>query len=241
MHSVWVLSPHLDDAVFSLGCWLRRWTELDLSISVLNFYTVSSYAPWVSSPAAIAARRRYEDRQALRAVSPQIAVTNLDLLDAPLRLGSAVSAVMQQDVAAVRQVDVDHLQAHLRPIRSPSLVVAPLGLGGHIDHLTVREAARRSLPEHLLAFYEDLPYAAWASLDEVEAQIGAVNQASLQRVTLHGSSTRFEKRRWVACYRSQLKREDALLIARYKSEGLWTPRTAARELRQMASPPRSNF
>ena len=41
-----VLSPHRDDAAFSLGLAVDSWLAAGHSVSVLNFFTQSAYAPY---------------------------------------------------------------------------------------------------------------------------------------------------------------------------------------------------
>ena len=55
---------------------------------------------------------------------------------------------------------VDAIQRKLRQLPLPGLVLAPLGIGNHIDHLIVREAVRNTWSEKApIGYYFDLPYA----------------------------------------------------------------------------------
>ncbi len=220
--SITVLSPHRDDAVFSLGGWMRLWTQAGIPVRVLNFFTRSGYAPWLADGGDVSERRAYEDRQALRAVSPHVMARGFDLFDAPLRLKWPVRAVMGQSAEILDERDVEHVRGLLRRIARSSVVIAPLGLGGHIDHLTVRQAALASIPGWKLAFYEDLPYATWTGRERVEESVGEVSRERLRRITLR-SRSRLRKQSWAAKYRSQIQRADAALIASWR-ESIWCPR-----------------
>lgn len=227
---VTVLSPHLDDAVFSLGLSLLAWTEWNLDVAVINFFTVSGFAPRCARKdvAAISALREREDRRALGSISPNIQIKSLGLLDAPLRVGLPVGSVFSL------KVEMSEVRAFAQRIAGP--VIAPLGLGNHIDHLTVRDAAIQQ--EHKnLAFYEDLPYAAWSSDAAVRQCVREVEEMSGRRLRpaiLRRRHAMATKRHLVGLYRSQIDREEANLIARFAAnygggERIWVPTPASRQ------------
>ena len=56
-------------------------------------------------------------------------------------------------------------------------MLAPMGLGGHVDHRLVCEAARQAVPADRLALYEDRPYACYLADDEIEAAARAIDPA----------------------------------------------------------------
>jgi LmbE family N-acetylglucosaminyl deacetylase len=231
MCHVTVLSPHPDDAVFSLGLSLAAWSERGIKVRVINFFTVSGFAPRCGSKdtGVISAVREREDRKALGSISANIEIKSLGLLDAPLRLGLPVGSVF------TLEVEMGEVRALQQRMAGP--VIAPLGLGNHIDHLTVRAAAIRQ--EHKnLAFYEDLPYAAWSSDAAVRQCVREVEEmarARLRPVILRRAHAIATKRRIVARYRSQIDREDAELIARFAAnygggERIWIPTPASRQM-----------
>ncbi len=54
MRKLTVLSPHRDDAAFSLFICLAKWSMFpSLKVKVLNFFTESAYAPYSSASDAI--------------------------------------------------------------------------------------------------------------------------------------------------------------------------------------------
>jgi LmbE family N-acetylglucosaminyl deacetylase len=221
-----VLSPHRDDAVFSLGRWMRCWLEHSWAVRIFNFYTVSEYAPWITgadrSRTAVVSRRADEDRAAIRLVSPRIEQRSFRLLDAPLRLGVPVAGVMQVNSTEVRESDRRTICGLLDHIEPSAFVLAPLGLGGHIDHLTVRQAAVACLPAHRLAFYEDLPYASWTPAEVAREQVREVSRLPLRKTVCSSYASRMQKQTWMCRYRTQIRREDAQVMARH-SETIWAP------------------
>jgi LmbE family N-acetylglucosaminyl deacetylase len=101
----------------------------------------------------------------------------------------------------------DQLATHLAPIlrhlaqvtQAPRWLV-PAGVGMHVDHLAVGDAVRQSLPPHLCAYYEELPYALDA--DEINAR-----RAMLPAHTVGNSdigSVLAAKIAAIACYASQM-------------------------------------
>ncbi len=63
----------------------------------------------------------------------------------------------------------------LREANSDTVFYAPLGVGGHVDHRLVRDAALDLAQEGAsVLFYEDFPYVArWGGLDEALAEVPA--------------------------------------------------------------------
>lgn len=236
-NSVRVLSPHLDDAVFSLGLSLAAWSEWKLDVTVINFFTVSEFAPRCASKDAgvISALREREDRRALGSISQNIQIKSLGLLDAPLRRGLPVSSVFTLKVEADEVTVVEQ--------RIAGTMIAPLGLGNHIDHLTVRDGAIRQEPKNL-AFYEDLPYAAWSSDAAVRQCVQEVEEMSGRRLRpaiLRRPHAIATKRRLAGLYRSQVDREEANLIARFAAnygggERIWVPTPASRQTAILSRP-----
>jgi len=149
-HAV-AVSPHLDDAVFSAGGVLAGLAAGGYAVSLVTAFTGS-----VAEPTGFALRcqtergippevdymalRRVEDRRAAELLGLAEAV-HLDLPEAPHRGYHSPDALFHRvrpgDDAAAR------VAAALGPVldaRRPDLVLAPLGVGAHVDHLVVGEA-----------------------------------------------------------------------------------------------------
>ncbi|MBK8939491.1 MAG: PIG-L family deacetylase [Polyangiaceae bacterium] len=148
--TVVALSPHLDDAVLSIPCTLRRLSVAGERVIVL---TVFSHGD------ASYRERRREDREACTTLG--IEPLHLGLEDAPFRRGipltfdALIHASLGADDPDIART-AEAIAHTLGPL-GPSLVFAPLGVGAHIDHRVVHCAARK-LP-FPLRFYEDRPYA----------------------------------------------------------------------------------
>ncbi|MET9401507.1 PIG-L family deacetylase [Kitasatospora sp. NPDC002965] len=172
-----VVSPHPDDAVWSLGGRLARWTALGAEVTVVTVFDTADGAAGHTadtSPGHRAAHRpddwrriaepatrRREDRAALAALG--VTRVSLGLTDAALR----TSAGRPRYTAAPRVLGRPHpddgplpdtIAEALRPWCSPGTRLhAPLAAGRHVDHALVRAAAER-LAVPGTAWYEDFPY-----------------------------------------------------------------------------------
>jgi hypothetical protein len=155
------LSPHHDDACFSLATVARR-----LGGVLVNVFTISAYTDeelrLSTDPAFVSDLRDREDLAFAQACG--LMRTNLGQLDSPLRNRDPFDATeIGGDVEELRP----HLRRTLRELATPGhrrLLFCPAAIGGHRDHIAVRDvvlsdydAFRRS---YRIAFYEDLPYAA---------------------------------------------------------------------------------
>jgi LmbE family N-acetylglucosaminyl deacetylase len=144
-----VLSPHLDDAVFS--CWSVLTSPAD--VQVVNVYAGVPKTGFVThwdrimgatESAAFMRERVAEDREALGLAGRR--PINLGFLESQYRWAAA-------SVSRLTRALGDSVLAGSR-------IYAPAALGGHADHRLVRtlgfELARNGPP---LSLYADLPYA----------------------------------------------------------------------------------
>jgi LmbE family N-acetylglucosaminyl deacetylase len=200
----------------------------------MNFFTVSAYAPRAGQSETEAASliRKTEDRRVLSRIDRNILVRDFDLLDAPLRLGISSDAVFRREAQELASTSEPQVAALIRKHASRVLIVAPLGLGGHVDHFVVHNAAIRSCSPIRLAFYEDLPYATWTQEDALRQRIRETEAKTGMRLTpaiIRQASAFYRKQRVVAAYRSQISLEEAASIARFAAkygggERLWIPK-----------------
>ena len=164
------LSPHLDDVVFSCGGLAalladRGWYTVLATAFTRSAVPASGFAlacqldKGLPADVDYMALRRAEDRAAAAAIG----ITELrwlDLLEAPHRgYGAApelFGAIHADDgVAAPLAAAFSTLASDV----TADVVLAPQGLGNHVDHQQVIAAALRCFPPQRLAFYRDAPYA----------------------------------------------------------------------------------
>jgi LmbE family N-acetylglucosaminyl deacetylase len=145
-----VLSPHCDDAALSLGGFLAGLGTGSLRVLVVT----------LCSEGTRGAERREEDRAAAQCLGAE--VQHAGFLDAPYRLGGAYEGAGLFGRPAPEDPLAVDLVSFLREVRGEHPVacaLAPLGVGGHVDHVLCHEAARRVWGAAAV-FYEDQPYAA---------------------------------------------------------------------------------
>ncbi len=234
-----ILSPHRDDAVFSLFICLAKWSMFpSLNVKVLNFFTESAYAPYssASDASSVSGIRKREDSRVLASISRSIQVIDRDFLDAPLRLGIPSDVVCNSETRAmIGESLIEQLTKNLSQ-GGAELAMSPLGLGNHVDHIAVRLAAVRAIGPGNLGFYEDLPYATWTPKNVLQEQILEAQEATrtkLKPVVIHDRRLARLKRRAVAQYHSQIDWQGASIIASWSKrhgsgERIWIPRGSAR-------------
>ena len=170
MPTVLALSPHLDDAAFSCGGLLAVLADAGWRVVMATAFTRS-----VPDPAGFAlacqtdkglapevdymALRRAEDAAAA-AILGVADVRWLDLLEAPHRGYNSAPALFGPvlDGDGVWQPLAERLRGMLAELQ-PALVLAPQGLGDHVDHRQMIRAVLAVGAGQPLAFYRDTPYA----------------------------------------------------------------------------------
>jgi LmbE family N-acetylglucosaminyl deacetylase len=211
-----VLSPHLDDAVFS--CWhvLDGPGEVEV---VTVFAGVpdegTPLPPWDRITGARDAAARVQERLA----------EDLEALALAGREGTYLNFVERQ--YGVEPPSAEELAAVLRErVPARSEVFAPAGIGDHSAHVLTRQAALRLAGEgRTVHFYADLPYAtefgwpAWVTGEEPDSyrDVDAAWRADAeplleagyqpQAVTL-SDDVRARKAKALKLYRSQLSALD---------------------------------
>lgn len=208
-----VVSPHRDDAALSLGAFLGTMARRRVPFRIINCFTISAWAPYRPglTVGEVARLRRREDRCFGRRLAHAPQWCDLRGVDAPLRLGESFPILDCAD-DALRASDVAWLARALETAANAELVLAPLALGGHIDHLVARHAAS-AMRSRAIAFYEDIPYAGIVTEEERMRSL-ATAQSQLAR-TLHAVTSPCgfaEKHSLARVYRSQIGEEEVAAI-----------------------------
>ena len=199
---VLAVSPHLDDAAFSVGGALAVLADAGHDVTVLTCFTASGPAPTDFALACqtdkglgpevdYMAVRRAEDAAAQAVLGT--AAAHLPLREAPHRGYDSPAALF----AGVRPDDVvwRDLAALLEPYEA-DLWLAPQGLGAHVDHLqVVRAVAALGRPT---AWWRDAPYV----LTQPDARPSPDLPSGLATVTLPVEPDR--RADACACYATQL-------------------------------------
>ncbi|RJP81051.1 MAG: hypothetical protein C4524_02545 [Candidatus Zixiibacteriota bacterium] len=202
------LSPHCDDLAFSLGgaIWDRRFAPLQ-PIGIFS-HSAFSYRLRTTDPEVVSRERKAEDCRFYFRFPWARPPRWLDRPDAPLRLGIDYLEAVRVKPDPADEAEARVIADLLRPMLDPGfLVLAPLALGGHVDHRIVRMAAGLLVNSgREVIFYEDLPYAGQGEVEKIPETVAAVEQETgrtyrpqwLPSVHLEAS------RRWgLECYASQ--------------------------------------
>ena len=226
-----VVSPHRDDAAFSCAIALRHFSKT-CRITIANFFTVSTYAPFSDVQDSAVTQLRLQEDKAF-ADSTLADLQDLHLVDAPERLSLPVSEIANKRPFDSRDAKpMEQIGAHLQLLK-PELLLLPLALGDHIDHRIAQMAALQIGVESL-AFYEDLPYAARIPPDAPEERVRELGLA-LHPWVCQAEDGDLWKGRSAEFYPSQIGQETVVEMARYserygKGERFWVTKQAEKLL-----------
>lgn len=167
-----VLSPHLDDAVLSCGGLIAALRN-QLKAEIWTLFSGAPYrgpyspvAQWLhgvsggSTGSRLAWRRRREDRAACRVLGARC--RHFMWKDAAYRNAADGSFLYDQSQretwhAEDAQLIATMTDALLRNLTDSDLLLVPLGLGRHVDHLIVRHSAEQARHSPML-YYPEVPY-----------------------------------------------------------------------------------
>ncbi|BBD72928.1 hypothetical protein HS1genome_1317 [Sulfodiicoccus acidiphilus] len=196
-----LLSPHPDDLALSIGGILSL--GLLNGYSAVTVFTESRYSPAAMiPPSEVSAARRAEDLRYFSSLGAS--VTHLGFPDTSMRGyislkgdGRYIDPILHKVTSTLREL-----------LKGQDLVVAPLGLGGHVDHETVRRGAE--LSGEPLILYEDLPYA--SDFDDNEIRLAASGYKPLLFDVTRVFGRKLDG---LSAYRTQITRRDLNSVVRY--------------------------
>ena len=213
-----VLSPHFDDAALSIGGALAARAFPD-PVCIYTIFGISNYtsgrfhAGW----RRVTNLRRCEDRRYAALVGATCAFAEFQ--EAGLRIGSDFQSLFRcrGNPYPSKPAGFDRALREIVLEYRPWLLVCPLGIGDHWDHLLVYRAVRKMRLSFRLPvlFYEDLPYAEHLGPRGVERAI-----ASLGR-RFHSITIPIDldtKCAGLTCYASQLGDVDVQRVRKYASD-----------------------
>ena len=247
------LSPHLDDAVLSCGGFIHRLTSEGKRVLVATVFSGDLVdacgAPRATSDAVgqvlammdlplgeAMARRRREDERACARLGAEL--LHLDLPEALVRVGvdgQAIYGSVGSLFGAVDPRDAPFLETVVEAFRDlpPAWqVVAPLTVGGHVDHRLTRQAAERVHGDIDLLFYEDFPYVTkkWLAAERLLGR--GISRWTTERVALSPSDLQ-AKVDAVAAYESQVGPLFGGPAAMESSVRRWARKTAGERYRRL--------
>ncbi len=154
-----VLSPHLDDAVFSCAAAIRQLRQ-EGPVLVINIFTKYLATSTLKHGVPLVDSRNDEERVAAAYLGYES--IKLDELDAAFRrphyaqISNIFRAVHEEDMHWLPELR-ERIEAVLRTITFDTLLV-PLGIGWHVDHVLTFLAMQPRWQQSGVQFYEDAPY-----------------------------------------------------------------------------------
>ncbi|QNP68206.1 PIG-L family deacetylase [Streptomyces roseirectus] len=173
-----IVSPHPDDAALALGATVARQSARILDVFSVETWTKDPY--YAERPALTRRLLLDEERVAARVLRARVELLGfVDAADRDLRRDRFFTDPAWSDASAREEPRLfDALTERLAPLLDgPGPVYAPLGVGGHVDHVACREAvlelARTGrLDTARVAFYEDQPYSLFSPAEETAKNLG---------------------------------------------------------------------
>lgn len=198
-----VLSPHLDDAVLSLGSHIIKWKKEGKKVKVITVFNkfgdgknLPSYTKdylkksGFDTVVRFENARNREDRRAMKMMG--VDYENWGFVDAGFRgiygtRGKLLSGVIDKR----DRVLIKRIEEKIKKLKS-DLFLVPYGAGGHVDHLIVRRVAEKINNKN---YYLDIPYL-WQNFNYIKLIWKIIRAKSVIR-------GRNEKQRILRSYKSQ--------------------------------------
>lgn len=214
-----IISPHIDDAAFSLGLLIDKVLKHGDELIIVNCFSISDFTldKRCNEVDKVTALRKMEDRILNQLFRNQIKFEYLDMFDAPVRNRGVYfdEALTAEDYSVIEQLTFNLLKV----LPTSAQVYTPLSVGNHIDHVICLESViSLSLTgQYRLNFYEDLPYSQWVSKEVIHEKVKVIEQKT--NTTLSPQLITFEdievKSKFVNCYASQINDRMINDIMRY--------------------------
>ncbi len=201
MPTALALSPHLDDAAFSCGgtlAQLARWGWRVVTVTLLTasvpeptgFALACQLDKGLGPEVDYMALRREEDQAAAAALGLNPSV-HVALPEAPHRgYASAPELFAETRPDDSLAADLAPVLARLMADAAPDLLLAPQGVGGHVDHVQLVRALTALAPSCPILWWRDFPYtvrhpdpkepfrAAFADLPAVTVRLSPEDEAA---------------------------------------------------------------
>lgn len=231
-----LVSPHADDVAYSLGGHLITGALPGKRCVLVTIFSLSDFAPYLLPPSGdlrvVSQVRADEDRRF--AMLHDLQLIRLDHQEAPIRDSIRhVNDLFKNHLEIIDHPYLPQLRATIEgllQLQRWSKVFGPLGLGGHVDHLLVREALDGLSRKHgRLFFYEDLPYAGEITVEDYHSELFLLT-AGMTSTSLPPSDWLDPKLKCLELYGSQVADKDLCSVIeatdRANGERVWTHRIA---------------
>jgi hypothetical protein len=171
------LSPHQDDIAETF----RLCGQMEIQAQLLTVFSESAYTVKRNTPRDLTEvpKLRYEEEKSfINAYYPTCDYKTLGYKSAldrkPIKNPRIKKNASEEDIE-LRNAVAGKIKGAMD---TSALIFAPLGLGFHLDHLLLREAALQNIcpqAEASIIFYEDLPYCAENSEEEIHQVVSRLS------------------------------------------------------------------
>lgn len=235
---VFILSPHIDDAAYSLALTISKCTESNIAVTIINCFTVTKWTAIAvenKEISTVSLLRKNEDVAFYRSFNGEINIIHLDLLDAPLRNGYIFqNQPFQQNELQL----IEDLKKLLEQHVVGGILLCPLAIGNHIDHAICREAVIELYKKFSVIFFEDLPYAQRIGEDQIHRHMHNLEEQLGVKITNYSAGIEnltIDKGQAIGAYKSQLNEDIRSEIMSHlnalKGERLWGEEKEIEQLR----------
>jgi LmbE family N-acetylglucosaminyl deacetylase len=234
---IYILSPHIDDAAFGLALTISKCANNNIPVTIINCFTVTKWTAisvQTKEVNAVSRLRKDEDEVFYKAINGNINIINLDLLDAPLRNGYIFQ---EQPFKPNELALIDELEQLLQ-MHVDGLLLCPLAIGSHIDHVICRAAVANLYSKLPVLFYEDLPYAQRITQQQIELHIKQLENELDVTLINHTNgllNCTVDKEQAIRLYKSQMNDEIASEIVAHlnelKGERIWGEQETLQKLK----------
>lgn len=220
MDKIIVISPHLDDAIWSLGGWFFH-RKYDSEITVINVFSTMGWAYERALPPFVATNiRKLEDYVGLKSAGVK-KIINMDYDEAFLRGYTAKDRMFVDDLPIVgEEQTISYLSQKLQVLLGSieyTMLLFPAGFGAHIDHLLCRVLAHNYSE---CFFYEEIPYVT-REYNRKSAEVFLINKEKII-INLSANDVRMHTK-LMKMYVSQIKQSYVTTAIPYLSNnfGIW--------------------
>ncbi len=155
---VYLVSPHIDDAVFSLGAYITIMRK-HYQLLVINLFSQTNFAyESIISTKEATSILKCEDKEILELLGVEH-IYYADLPNALLRGYTLHNIFAERDSYSSHDKHIcQQIKIFIENLVQPeSILFIPSGFGSHIDHLLARDACENLNATKI--YYADLPYA----------------------------------------------------------------------------------
>jgi len=162
-----ILSPHMDDAILSLGQHILKWKRENKKIKIINIFTrfkenceIPDYSKeyvkksGFDSVEEFQKARRQEEKEIMKKL--KITYENWNFVDAGFRnIYKNRQRLLGGEILKEDKNLENKIFKKIKSINS-KLLILPMGIGGHVDHLIAKKVGKKVKIKKL--FYLENPY-----------------------------------------------------------------------------------